>query len=81
VLDPQQGPLDERLAFFGLEQFGRCAIVEQWQRRVEPMGRLTFIAEHSDRLSDDRNQTMDRIRNHTRILSAHGRERNLREAA
>ena len=77
MLDSEQGLLDERLTFFGFEQFGRCAIVEKRQRRVEPMGRLSLIAEDSDGLSDDRNQTMDRFRNHRCILSANSFERNL----
>ncbi len=80
MLNPSQSLFYERDTFFGFQQLGWGAILEQRQRCVEPMGCFALIPEYSNGVCDNRNQTVDNLVHcHIPIVAANANSSSLSE--
>ena len=59
MFDANQSLLNQMEAFIGVQEVGRGAPVEQWQRSSEPMRRLMLVTEDSDGMRDYRDDPGD----------------------
>jgi hypothetical protein len=53
VLNPRKNLLNPLQAFIRFHQLGWRPIVDEWQRRRQPMGGFVFIAEYSHSVGHD----------------------------